>query len=177
MVLFDLLLVGIEVSVAFAGFAGVIATFQFRDTTKINRGDVVGLTMIVTFGLMCALFCALPMFLSTFDVEGRALWVICSSLGAIYVCRAMYYVHTKMKTALLSGRTRVIFGILQSVAALIVFSLILNVADLVFHREPGPYLAAIFFPLCVVGYMFIRLLLRPIWRTVREQEASNLGEG
>ena len=51
-----LLLVGIEVSVAFAGFAGVIATFQFKDAVRIDRGDVVGVTMIVNFGLWCAFF-------------------------------------------------------------------------------------------------------------------------
>ena len=41
----ELLLVGIEVSVAFAGFAGVIATFQFRGAARIDCGDVVGLTI------------------------------------------------------------------------------------------------------------------------------------
>ena len=59
----DLLLVGIEVSVAFAGFAGVIATFQFSDPTKINRGNIMGLTMIVDFGLVCAFSSTLPLFL------------------------------------------------------------------------------------------------------------------
>ena len=173
----DLLLVGIEVSVAFAGFAGMIATFQFRDTARINRGDAVGLTIIVDFGLVSALFCALPLCLLIFNVNGETLWAICSSLAAIAVCRAMYNGHTKMKPAAVSSRSRMLFGILQGVAALITFSLILNVADLVFHREPGPFIAAILYALSVVGYMFLRLLLRPLWGAVHEQEAGNLGGG
>jgi hypothetical protein len=171
----DLLLVGIEVSVAFAGFAGVIATFQFRDTVRIKRGDIVGLTMIVDFGLVAALYSALPLVLSIFHVEGGILWVVCSSLAAIAVCRAMYIVHTKMKPAAISSHTRILFGILQGVAALVVLSLILNAANLVFHREPGPFIAAILYGLSLVGYMFLRLLIRPLWIAVHEHEAGNVG--
>jgi len=87
----------------------------------------------------------------------------------------MYNGHTKMKPATVSSRSRNLFGIIQGVAALITFSLILNVADLVFHREPGPFIAGILYALSVVGYMFLRLLLRPLWRAVHEQEAGNLG--
>ena len=42
----ELLLVGTEVSVAFAGFSGLIATFQLDNGTRLNRGDVVGITII-----------------------------------------------------------------------------------------------------------------------------------
>ena len=44
---FDLLMVGVEASIALAGFAGVIATYQINDVTRIRRGAVVGLTAIV----------------------------------------------------------------------------------------------------------------------------------
>ena len=46
----DLLLVGTEVSVAFAGFAGIIATFQAKGEKHISRGDLVGLDIVVNFG-------------------------------------------------------------------------------------------------------------------------------
>ena len=70
---YDLLMVGIEVSVAFAGFAGVVATFQFRDRTTVRRGDIVGLTMIVDFGLVCAFFSTLPLCLTILRIEGDLL--------------------------------------------------------------------------------------------------------
>ena len=174
---YDLLLVGIEVSVAFAGFAGVVATFQFRDRTTINRGDIVGLTMIVDFGLMCAFYSTLPLCLAIFNIEGDAIWIGCSGLATLAVGRAMYIVHSKMKPAAISSRSRLLFSILQGVAALIALSLVLNMANVVFHREPGPYIAAILFGLTLVGYMFLRLLLRPLWRAVHEQEAIDRGEG
>ncbi len=65
-----------------------------------------------------------------------------------------------------------VFRALFGVAAILFVSNALNVANFVFHREPGPYIAGIVFGLGLVGYMFARLLLRPLWRVVREQEAA-----
>ena len=65
---------------------------------------------------------------------------------------------------------------LQGVFVLIVISLILNMLDLVFHREPGPYLTGIIIGLGLVGVMFTRLLIGPLWKVVREQEATDLGK-
>ena len=50
----DLLLVSIEISVAFAGFAGIIATFQYRGEKQAKKGDVIGISMIVHLSLGCA---------------------------------------------------------------------------------------------------------------------------
>ncbi len=172
----DLLLVGIEVSVAFAGFAGIIATFQFRDEARINRGHIVGLSLIVHISLVLALASALPLLLSIFGVEDAALWAICSGLAAIWTSYTQYSVHRNMRGAVKRKFTRLFINMLQGVFALMVLSLILNMLDLVFHREPGPYIAAIATGLGLVGIMFTRLLVRPLWKIVHEQEATNLSE-
>ncbi len=132
--------------------------------------------MIVDFGLVCAFYSTLPLCLAILNIEGDLIWISCSSLAIVAVGRAMYNVHTKMKPAAISSRNRLLFRFLQGVAALVALSLVLNIANVVFHREPGPYIAAILFGLTLVGYMFLRLLLRPLWRAVHEQEASKLGE-
>ena len=62
----DILILGVEASVAFAGFAGVIATFQFGDAKKVRRADAVGLTMIVQFSLLAALVSSVPLLLYSF---------------------------------------------------------------------------------------------------------------
>ena len=172
----ELLLVGIEVSVAFAGFAGVIATFQFRGAARIDRGDVVGLTMIVSFGLWSAFFSTLPLILSIFEIEPENIWVICSGIGTIYMSYTMYFNYKSMKGVVVSLTARLLFGTAQGIAALLILSMILNASDSVFHKEPGPYLASIFYGLCLVGYMFVRLLLRPLWKAVRAQEAPSPSE-
>ncbi len=169
----DLLLVGIEVSVAFAGFAGIIATFQFRDAVRIDRGDVVGLTMIVNYGLSCALFCTLPLILLIFEIQPETIWAICSGIGAIYMSYAIYFIYKSMQGAVASIRNRLLFGTFQGIAALMAIAMILNSIDLIFHKEPGPYLASICYGLCLVGYMFVRLLLRPLWKAIRAQETPS----
>ena len=167
-----LLLVGIEVSVAFAGFAGIIATFQNRDEVTVDRGHVVGLTMIVNFSLMGAFFCALPLYLSVVGVEEATIWAINSALQCIYTLNRMHYIHQNMSVVALRRSTRLFFRTLQGVAFLVGVALALNATNQVFHRGPGPSIAALLFGLGLVGFMFARLLLRPLWRVVREQEAG-----
>ncbi len=88
----------------------------------------------------------------------------------------MFYIYKSMQDAVASLATRLLFGTFQGIAAFLVLSMILNASDSVFHKEPGPYLASIFYGLCLVGYMFVRLLLRPLWKTIRSQEAASPSE-
>ncbi|MEJ2089937.1 MAG: hypothetical protein P8Y69_15965 [Gammaproteobacteria bacterium] len=57
----NILLVGIKVSVTLAGFAGIVATFQFRNRERIRRPDLAGLTTIVQNSFWCAFGCVLPL--------------------------------------------------------------------------------------------------------------------
>jgi hypothetical protein len=50
----------------------------------------------------------------------------------------------------------------------------MNALDLFFHRESGPVIAAIIWALSITGFMFSRLLLLPVWRSVREHDAAKL---
>jgi hypothetical protein len=170
----DFLLVGIEVSVAFAGFAGIIATFQFSDRTKIKRGDVVGLTMIVQNSLLAAFASALPLVLYTFDLSDETIWSLVSGVGAVLFGLFMYIIDRNMRSVVRKRSLKLLFGSMQGVAGLMVIALILNAANVVFHREPGPYIIAIVQSLGIVGYMFTRLLLRPLWHAVRIQESASI---
>jgi D-alanyl-lipoteichoic acid acyltransferase DltB (MBOAT superfamily) len=163
MIASDLLLVGAEVSVAFAGFSGIIATFQFRDKTTI-----------VYFSLLCAFCCILPLLLSIFGIEDATIWSICSVFGAIVMVCCMYGVDRGMRNAVRKKSLQLLFGTMQGVAALIVLFMTLNAVNVVFHREPGPYIVGIVSALALAGYMFGRLLLRPLWRAVHKQETANL---
>lgn len=168
----DLFLVGAEVSVAFAGFAGIIATFQFRDTEHLKRGDVVGLTMIVQMSLNCALLSALPLLLFMFNLSAPSIWAICSLYGGFYTAYSMYGVHRSMYGATKRMSLRLLFGSFQVIFGCVAVVQFLNASNLVFYREPGPYVAGIILGLGLVGYMFSRLLLRPLWTAVQFQETN-----
>ncbi len=170
----DLLLIGTEVSVALAGFAGIVATFQFRDGKKIKRGDVLGLTIIVQLSLGCALLTVIPIILSIIGIDDGTLWATCSVVGAIWGACHMYIVDRDMRGAVKKISLRILFGIFQGVFVLVIISLILNAVDIFFHKEPGPFLIGIILCLSMVGYMFTRLLVHPLWQAVRKQEAVNI---
>jgi hypothetical protein len=64
--------------------------------------------------------------------------------------------------------------LIQCVGIVMISINTLNVLDLFFHREAGPVIAAILWVLSCAGFLFSRLLLLPIWRNVRDQEAARL---
>lgn len=170
----DLLLVGMEISVAFAGFAGIIATFQYRGGKQAKRGDVIGIAMIVNLSLGCAFLSSLPLLLSTFNIEAETIWTVCSLFTAFYTLYVMQSINRNLQRAVKKLATRLLFGSFYVAGSCSVLAQFLNAADLVFHREPGPYIIGISYGLSLVGYMFGRLLLHPLWVGVREQEAANL---
>jgi len=171
----DLLLVGTEVSVALAGFAGIVATFQFRDDESIKRGDVVALTMIVQLSLGCALLTIIPILLSIIGFDEERLWVVCSLIGAAWGAYHMYIVDRGMRGAVRRTSLRILFGGFQGVFGIIVASLLLNTVDIFFHKGPGPYLIGIVLCLSLVGYMFTRLLVHPLWQTIGMRERAEAG--
>ena len=173
MEVFDVLLVGIEASIALAGFAGVIATFQITDVTTVRRGTVSGLTVIVHCSLSTALGCALPLLLQTFGVKGVTIWIISSVIGAIIMVVVAYGIASSMKGVTTKKSSRLLYLALQALGVLVAAAMILNALDLIFHREPGPFFAAVVYGLGLAGIMFSRLLLLPLWRIVREQEDAD----
>lgn len=168
--IFDLLMLGVEVSIALAGFAGIIATYQFRDGKNIKRGRIGALTVIVQFSFFPALACSLALCLQTFGVSGEKLWVVCSWLGAAIYSYAMYGTAMAMRGGLTTTASRMIFLLLQSVGVLIIGINVLNALGIIFQKVPGPFIVGVFYGLAVASFMFSRLLLRPLWRVVRLQE-------
>ena len=175
MEVFDILLVGIEASIALAGFAGIIATYQIRDVAMIRRGPIGALTVVVQFSLLSALGCAIPMLLHTFGVRGTTLWAVGSAIAAMFTAIGGYSIVRSMRGSVTTTSRRLLFVLLEVLGAFVALALILNAADLVFHREPGPLVVAVLYALSVAGYMFSRVLLLPLWRIVRENEAANSG--
>ena len=173
MEVWDVLLVGIEASIALAGFAGIIATYQSKDIAGVRRGPVGSLAVIVQFSLMASLACSVPILLHTFGMADRTLWAISSAVAAALTIGGAYGIAKRMEGSLAKPSVRLMFRSLQIVGALVALAMILNAADTIFHREPGPLILGLIYTLSVAAYMFSRLLLIPLWRVVREQEAEN----
>jgi len=159
-----------EVNIAIAGFAGIISTFRFREDSSVRRGPVAALTIVVQLSLLVALFSSLPLLLHAFGMTDTLLWSICSAVAAPVGLGLMYSNYRNMKSALHNRKLRLIHGILQVVCLFAVIANVLNVGNLLFHREPGPILLASVVMSAVAGLMFFQLLLNPLWKIVHENE-------
>lgn len=169
----DILILGVEASIALAGFAGIIATFQFGGTRKIRRGDAIGLTIILQFSLLSALMCSFAILLNAFGIKESTLWAICSVVVACIQSWACYDGFKKSQGVKKTANLVMVTAVLQMPSVFLIIVNLMNASNIFFHREAGPVIASIVMALCFAGFMFSRLLLRPVWRNVREQEAAN----
>ena len=170
----DILILGVEASIALAGFAGIIATFQFRDANDTRRGDAIGLTMILQFSLLSALMCSIAILLNSFGLKETTLWAICSVVLACIQTWAVYDALKKTSGVKKTNEMSRLILILQTPTMFLILINFMNASNIFFHREAGPVIAGVVLALCVAGFMFSRLLLRPIWRNVRIREAAKL---
>lgn len=169
------LLVITEVSVALAGFAGVVAAYQYKDGTNVTRGDALGLAMLVNIGLLDAFFSVLPLAIFNVGVSEQVTWMISSGLMCVNYSIFTYYVVSNMKRVKVRKMSsKLAYAFLYIAGAGILIINILNTLQINFHGEFGPFFLSLILPLILAGYMFARLILRPLWRNIHAQESSEL---
>jgi hypothetical protein len=170
----DQLLLITEVSIALTGFSGIVASFQFRTGEHKSRGDVVGLATIVQLGLMSALLSFIPLAISNFGIPESTSWSLSSALSVIVfgIFLVKLYPHTRKMH--FRGVNRIVIRGWWVFNFMSIFAMCLNALQIGFHGDAAPYVAMLLNPLCFTGYMFARLLLRPLWRYIREQESAEL---
>lgn len=168
----ELLQLGIEASIALAGFAGVIATYQTTEGKGLGRGIVAAVTVITRCSLLVGLACAMVLLLQSFGIEGSTLWTVSSTVGAVMMASVAVSIARSMRGHSYKRSSRLLYLLLQSLGGLVVVALILNAVGLVFDREPGPFFAGAIYGLSLAGIMFSRLLLKPLWQNVRELESG-----
>jgi hypothetical protein len=165
------LLIVTEVSVALAGFAGVVSAYQYKEGIHIRRGDALGIAMMVNIGLVDAFFSLLPIILFGLGLSEVLSWKVSSALMAAnyevfytYIFRNMRGVKVRKMSA------KLIYAALYSSGLLFFLLNLSNAFGLGYHGEQGPFFVSLILPLVIAGYMFARLVLRPLWRSVREQD-------
>ena len=162
----DQLLIVTEVSVALAGFAGIVSAYQYKEGRKISRGDALGIAMMVNIGLVNAIFSLLPLILFSLGLNETATWKVCSALMAINYLIFFAYVFKNMRgVRVRKVSSKLIYILLYSVAFIF---MIVNVLGIGYNGEQGPFFVSLILLLVIAGYMFARLVLRPLWRSVHE---------
>lgn len=167
----DQLLTFAEISVALAGFAGIIATFQFKQQKRISRGQVLDLSMIVNISLLCAFMSVFPLALLNFGFAERMVWAFCSALGGFLWLAFIIFIIQNMGTNTVSTSLRILFAFLFVYSTATSVILFLNAFGIIFHQEFAPFFCAFILAFFMVCFNFSRLLLHPLWKALRKQEA------
>jgi len=170
----DILILAVEAGVALTGFAGIIAAFQFGEGKDVRRGDVIGLSLMIQWALFVALAAAIPLLLYSLNVKETIIWTISSVTGAFLIMGGMLSVRRALAGVGSKKSFQLLSFSLQIVSSFCIVLYILNSLNVLFHRESGPLIFACIWFLSLSGFMFSRMLLLPIWRRVREQEATRL---
>ena len=173
----DQLILLAEISIALAGFAGIVATNQFRSTGRFSRGDVVGIVLIVHCGAVNAFFALLPMAIIAFGYSEQTAFRISSGMHVINISLYTYWIVSSMRAVRIGSRfTSLTYGALYTFGGAVILINAMNALSWKFHGEFGPYFIACILPLMMAAYMFIRLVSRPIMRALHAYESSQLEE-
>ena len=155
-----LLLTIAEVSVAFAGFAGIVAIIGRRGTGEWHAGDLLRFWQMIEVSMLGVIFSLLPFVFYHAGITASQTWAASSAMLAaasgIQMLRAA--VRT-VKAAGTDGTLSLAFSAGFVLIGLIVIAiLVANAVGFLFHQTVAPYVVGIFWNLCLACVLFWRLL-------------------
>jgi len=160
----DLLLTLAEISVAFAGFSGVVAVFGRRDPSSWSFADRFRFFSLVESSLSLLLLCILPFGLFSFHITDESVWRGMSALIVSYFVLSDIFRIARLRAAPSSERAELASIATRVFAAGHVLVLIFSIYNAVFVGEFGPFLAALIFILTRSAFLFARMLVAAFGR-------------
>jgi hypothetical protein len=160
----DVFLTLAEVSVAFAGFSGIVAVFSRRDPATWSVGDRYRFFSLVETSLVSAFLSVIPFGCAAMGLSPEMVWTVSSILFVVYTV-ASYVVHTLQYRSLPTDARKGAAWI-DVYAAAIVDVVILGLCayNLTILREVGPFLLALLLLVGQSGFFFSRLLFHALGR-------------
>jgi hypothetical protein len=140
-----------------------------RQLTTHKRYDIENLDCDVVDGF----FGMMPMAIYALGFTEQTAYRFSSAMHCINIALYFLWVRRNMQAVDASDwRTRVVHSSLYTIALIVIVMNLLNASNIVFHGEFGPYFLACILPLLMASLMFIRLVTRPLWRSVRLAESQ-----
>ena len=155
----DILLTFAEVSVAFAGFSGVVAVFGRRDPGTWSFADRVRFFMLVHVSLSSLLLCIVPFGLLALNVAEASVWRSLSALFVLYAIVASFHSIRVFLAASSSERDEFTPTVIPGILAILAPILALNIYNVAVGATFAPFLVGLIFLLVVASYFFARMLV------------------
>ena len=155
----SLLLTIAEVSIGFAGFAGIVALFGRRAGGAWSTADQLRFNALVRHALLSLFAAFLPLAIFYVDPDHGSPWRLSSAVFGVVFLLLIRTGLRRIPEA--SGDSEAnIRGAWVLVAgfAVLALGLFLNAIGFVFQGDAGPYLVALFSSLVLTGVFFARLL-------------------
>ncbi len=156
-------LVGIaQVSIVFAGFAGISVVLSHRLPEQWTYGDAVRMVCMIESSLTAAFFALLPIAVIAFGISTAATVSASGLLFAIAMFVHMVANGVRMKRAYEQDpedRLPLAFrASMLLIGVAVLLALVLSSFNIVFQNSFGPYLAGLLFHLAFSSLMFMRSL-------------------
>jgi len=162
----EVLLTIAEVSIAFAGFASIVAVLGRREGGGWSIEDVDRFWVMIEYSFAALFFSVVPFALHHSGVKDPALWASGSALMAAFLLGYAVMVTRRLIRHRLAGSVRshwASIGAMYAVCGGLTVVQTLNAVSDLFEEPFGIYLIGILWLLAAAGFMFIRLLsvIRP----------------
>ena len=160
----DVLIVVAEISVALAGFSGIIAVFRQRGISSWPPHIAYRFMFMCHNAFTAMAFALLPFFLYYTSLFSETTWEISSALFAVTVIFLMWQTYFRAKEMAVASRAQLSSGWMltyQSGSFLIALILAANALSLLGAAGPAAYLAGLGWLLFLAASLFMRLLIGP----------------
>ncbi len=157
----ELLMTMAEVSIAFAGFSGVVGVFGYRNVQSDYRVKFFRVGAMVGFSLIAALFSFVPLLLSAIGIPEPAVWRLASgTLALALLCWTMVGVRGTRQLQRLGSELPPLMSWSRGGFVMIGILLVLltNTSGIFGEFTSGTYLVGAFSPLVFAGIYFSSLM-------------------
>ncbi len=156
----DVFLTIAEVSVAFAGFSGVVAVFGRRDPGRWPLTDRYRFYSLVETSLVAAFLSLVPFGCAAVGLSPEVVWGLASILTVVYMA-ASYVIHISVYRSLpTDARSGAAWADVYAMAVVDVVIVGLNLYNLTVLSEAGPFLLSLILLVGESGFYFARLLVQ-----------------
>lgn len=155
----DLLRTIAQISIAFAGFAGVIAAFgRFHIAPEVT---VFRVRMMVGIALVTLLYSLLPFLPTAFGLSESYSWRISAALFGIGLVAMYARTWTRLKPLFRAGLldTQKHAIVVYLIGATLIVALLASATARVAPYAPALYVTGLFFGLAMSSYYFIMLMI------------------
>ena len=152
---FDSLYTLAEIAIGLTGFSAIVVLFRRQDSGKWKATHAHYFAGMVGHSLVAAFFCMFPAIVAVFSSSPSVIWSVSSAVLGIQVLSQTIIV-AWLPTTSSAARAFILFTGLSTTVILA-----LNVFDVRFSREFGPYLIGVLWHLIHAGTLFGALIWIP----------------